>query len=143
MKNSNKEFNYDYDDNSKVSNHDSDDDSNLSDGNEIDNEDDTYINNPMDGNDNRLIIVEDHKLKIERVVFPLEGVKFLSLNNRSHLEGNLNPRKLGIVDSVLRDLEIEKLKKEVPEVVLIKEEVIDIIPVVYTYEMYTYIHTNI
>lgn len=68
--------------------------------------------------------------KMERVVFPLEGVKFLSLNNRSHLEGNLNPRKLGFVDSVLRDLEVERLMKEQHKTtVIIEEEVADIIDV--------------
>jgi hypothetical protein len=69
------------------------------------------------------IIVADDMSKVERVVFPLEGVKFLSLNNRSHLEGNLNPRKLGIVDSVLRDLELKRLTKEPIQ----EEEVTDVI----------------
>jgi hypothetical protein len=77
------------------------------------------------------IIVADEISKVERVVFPLEGVTFLSLNNRSHLEGNLNPRKLGIVDLVLRDLELKRLTKVLHEIEPTQEEeVTDVITVV-------------
>mmetsp|Transcript_16499 Transcript_16499/g.15823 ORF Transcript_16499/g.15823 Transcript_16499/m.15823 type:complete len:255 (+) Transcript_16499:125-889(+) len=77
------------------------------------------------------IFVADEISKVERVVFPLEGVKFLSLNNRSHLEGNLNPRKLCIVDSVLRDLELKRLTKVLHETEPTQEEeVTDVITVV-------------
>ena len=53
---------------------------------------------------------------VSRAIQPLEGVKFLSLNNRSHLRGDMNPQKLVVVDAVLRDLEVYRILREPPEV---------------------------
>jgi hypothetical protein len=44
----------------------------------------------------------------------LEGIKFLSLKNRSGVDSHLNPKKLVIADSVLRELEVRKLLIESP-----------------------------
>lgn len=111
-----------------VCNHNDNDEIDLRNGGRIDIEMNMRNGNASDkctnisSNSSKRIIVADDMSKVERVVFPLEGVKFLSLNNRSHLESNLNSRKLSIVDSVLRDLELKRLTKEpIPE-----EEVNDV-----------------
>jgi hypothetical protein len=44
----------------------------------------------------------------------LEGIKFLSLKNRSGVDSYLDPKNLVIADSVLRELEVRKLLIESP-----------------------------
>ena len=44
----------------------------------------------------------------------LEGIKFLSLKNRSGVDSYLDPKKLVIADAVLRELEVQKLLSESP-----------------------------
>ena len=56
-----------------------------------------------------------------REVRSLQGVKFLSLNNRSNVGCNLNPERLEVVDAVLRDLEVIRLLKE-PVVVSVESQ---------------------
>lgn len=49
-----------------------------------------------------------------RDVISLEGIKFLSLKNRSGADSYLDPKKLVIADSVLRELEVRRLLVESP-----------------------------
>ena len=59
-----------------------------------------------------------------REVEVLEGVKFLSLNNRSHLGHNLNHRRFEQIDAVLRDLEVGRLLDVPNEVEPIKVKIL-------------------